>query len=192
MLEDYFDKLLKRLKELSKNKRAIFAASCAERLIPGYVEFSKKQNRQMILVGRAGLLGEYIGVTASSLDDIHPIWTDTRLGNQDVFVGVKDTVATHVVEYLNEQINGPTLFILPNPAKEYVFIKINMQQGIKSSDIVLQIYDITGQEIKTFNYPQDQNIWNRRDNAGNSVGRGVYFCTLKSNGFFTVRKFILL
>jgi len=33
---------------------------------------------------KAGLLGEYIGLTA--IDGmVHPVWTDTRLGNQDVF-----------------------------------------------------------------------------------------------------------
>jgi hypothetical protein len=33
---------------------------------------------------KAGLLGEYIGLT--SIDGcVHPVWTDTRLGNQDVF-----------------------------------------------------------------------------------------------------------
>ena len=33
---------------------------------------------------KAGLLGEYIGVTAFN-GRVHPVWTDTRLGNQDVF-----------------------------------------------------------------------------------------------------------
>ncbi len=33
---------------------------------------------------KAGLLGEYIGLTAFD-GRVHPVWTDTRLGNQDVF-----------------------------------------------------------------------------------------------------------
>jgi len=33
---------------------------------------------------KAGLLGEYIGLTAFD-GSVHPVWTDTRLGNQDVF-----------------------------------------------------------------------------------------------------------
>jgi hypothetical protein len=33
---------------------------------------------------KAGLLGEYIGLTAFD-GCTHPVWTDTRLGNQDVF-----------------------------------------------------------------------------------------------------------
>lgn len=33
---------------------------------------------------KAGLLGEYIGLTAFD-GCVHPVWTDTRLGNQDVF-----------------------------------------------------------------------------------------------------------
>jgi hypothetical protein len=33
---------------------------------------------------KAGLLGEYIGLTAIG-GNVHPVWTDTRLGNQDVF-----------------------------------------------------------------------------------------------------------
>ncbi len=49
----------------------------------------RKVDTPAIMVEKAGLIGEYIGVTASSIDDIHPVWTDTRLGDQDVFVAVR-------------------------------------------------------------------------------------------------------
>jgi hypothetical protein len=35
-------------------------------------------------LAKAGLIGEYIGLTAFD-GCVHPVWTDTRLGNQDVF-----------------------------------------------------------------------------------------------------------
>lgn len=37
----------------------------------------------------AGLLGEYIGVTSMGAK-VHPLWTDTRLGDQDVFTATLD------------------------------------------------------------------------------------------------------
>jgi hypothetical protein len=143
----------------------------------------------LISVHRAGLLGEYISVTASSIDDIHPVWTDTRYGHQDVFVGVKDTTGQYAQEYVTGDSNDPPLSIWPNPARNTVFIKT---ESTLSESSVLRIYDITGRIVKTFNTLRNEIVWNRRDDSGRLANPGIYFCTLKRNEFFVVKKFILL
>ena len=155
-------------------------------------KFPIKINHPVILTGRAGLIGEYIGVTASSINDIHPIWTDTRFGNQDVFVGVKDT-SSYVQEYSSENINDGVLSVVPNPAQEKVIINIKMQQNrILSSTTTLKIFDTSGRIVKTFRESQNQIIWRRYNDKGVYVGKGVYFCCLETNNLFVIKKFILL
>ena len=155
-------------------------------------KFPIKINHPVILTGRAGLIGEYIGVTASSINDIHPIWTDTRFGNQDVFVGVKDT-SSYVQEYSSDNINDGVLSVVPNPAQEKVIINIKMQQNkILSSTATLKIFDTSGRIVKTFRESQNQIIWRRYNDKGVYVGKGVYFCCLETNNLFVIKKFILL
>lgn len=155
-------------------------------------KFPIKINHPVILTGRAGLIGEYIGVTASSINDIHPIWTDTRFGNQDVFVGVKDT-SSYVQEYSSDNINDGVLSVVPNPAQEKVIINIKMQQNkILSSTTTLKIFDTSGRIVKTFRESQNQIIWRRYNDKGVYVGKGVYFCCLETNNLFVIKKFILL
>jgi len=155
-------------------------------------KFPIKINHPVILTGRAGLIGEYIGVTASSINDIHPIWTDTRFGDQDVFVGVKDT-SSYVQEYSSDNINDGVLSVVPNPAQNKIIINIKMQQNrILSSTTTLKIFDTSGRIVKTFRESQNQIIWRRYNDKGVYVGKGVYFCCLETNNLFVIKKFILL
>ena len=155
-------------------------------------KFPIKINHPVILAGRAGLIGEYIGVTASSINDIHPIWTDTRFGNQDVFVGVKDT-SSYVQEYSSDNINDGVLSVVPNPAQNKIIINIKMQQNrILPSTTTLKIFDTSGRIVKTFRESQNQIIWRRYNDKGVYVGKGVYFCCLETNNLFVIKKFILL
>ncbi len=145
-----------------------------------------------ILTDRAGLLGEYIGVTASSIDDIHPIWTDTRLGNQDVFVGVKDTVGPHVEEFIDNHRSNVVLSIEPNPATRKVVIKMIPNSGFSFSEATLKIFDLSGRIIRTFKRPDNPVVWEGDTDTGELIGSGIYFCYLKTAHFSIIRKFILL
>lgn len=159
---------------------------------PPLIRHPAKIRKPHILAGRAGLLGEYIGVTASSINDIHPIWTDTRYGNQDAFVGVKDTV-----EYIEENlISGKKDLILsikPNPATEKIMIIINVQKDkMLSSKSTLKIYDSSGRLIKTFRKLSYRIIWNRSSNSNELVQSGVYFCCLEMNNLLFIKKITIL
>ncbi len=144
----------------------------------------------LILADRAGLLGEYVGVTASSINDIHPIWTDTRLGDQDAFVGVKDTALPYVQEITKHDIDG-SLTVFPNPAQGIVFIKVSDTKS-PSDDQQLTIFGVTGQPVKTFKDPSKLFIWSGYNDHGNLVAKGTYFCRLRREGVSTIKKFIWL
>ncbi|GAH47175.1 unnamed protein product, partial [marine sediment metagenome] len=89
-------------------------------------KFPIKIDQPLILAGRAGLLGEYIGVTASSIDDIHPIWTDTRLGNQDVFTGVK--IPPSVEEKISQRIHKEVIILYPEPFVKNVRVDFSLSE----------------------------------------------------------------
>jgi hypothetical protein len=60
----------------------------------------------------------------------------------------------------------------------------------------LAVYDLTGKLIKTLvtgNLPAGagQVTWNRSDNAGKTVARGVYFCRLQAAGMNISRKLVV-
>jgi len=145
-----------------------------------------------ILADRAGLLGEYIGVTASSIDDIHPIWTDTRHGHQDVFVGVKDTAGPFIQEFVDNERNNVVLSIEPNPATRKVVIKMTPHIETLLSEATLKIFDLSGRIVRTFKSPNNLIVWERETDTGEPIGSGVYFCCLETDQFSIIKKFILL
>jgi hypothetical protein len=154
--------------------------------------YPKKLEEPIILADRAGLLGEYIGVAASSVNDIHPIWTDTRLGNQDVFMGVRDSASPVVQEHIEHNTTFPALFTSPNPAIGNITIKIAMGRWELATHRSLNIYDISGRLVKSFHQPRERIVWDRRDDHGVVVRSGVYFCCLKMDSHTAIKKITLL
>jgi hypothetical protein len=156
-------------------------------------------NAPVILASRAGLIGEYIGVTASSIDDIHPIWTDTRFGHQDVFVGVADTAGPYIQEYITQEINTPTIMLTPNPAYDKVTIRIDLSsQKTFSSEPTLRIYNLAGRLIKEFVYPSSHGsrswdfFWDGRDEFKKNSPAGVYFLKLEAADYSAMEKLLLI
>jgi len=149
-----------------------------------------------ILAHRAGLLGEYIGVTASSIDDIHPIWTDTRMGNQDIFVGVPDTSGTHIDEHTFIERNLAMLSVSPNPSHGQVAINIHFPRHINQPlHADLALHDISGRPVKTFRVNLSGApltiYWNLHDDKATPLRPGVYFCTLSLGKATISTKFVI-
>ena len=149
-----------------------------------------------ILAGRAGLIGEYIGVAASSVDDIHPIWTDTRLGDQDVFVGVKDTAGTGIDEHDFTALNSATISVFPNPVHDRIGIRIDFTPNIEPrSSIHLTIHDCSGQLVKTRDLtPSGASstlYWDLHNAQDQRLGSGVYFLTLRAGDAVISTKFVI-
>lgn len=151
----------------------------------------------LILANRAGLIGEYIGVTASSIDDIHPIWTDTRMGDQDVFVGVADTSGPGIGEYVLDGAHSAVLSISPNPVRGQIVISIEFPQHIEPlSNAYLTLHDVSGRLVKT----RKINLssagltiqWNLNNDRKQSLGKGVYFLSLCLGKTVISTKFVIL
>jgi hypothetical protein len=154
-------------------------------------KYPEKYDVPFILADRAGLLGEYIGLTASSIDDIHPLWTDTRLGDQDAFFGLKDTTSPYVQEILKNLGLEKVLIVTPNPGLDKISFIINSEYtGFDRKE--LDIYDACGRIVKTFNNPANIVTWDRYTDKGVYVQKGVYFCYFKSSRSSIMKKFVLL
>ncbi len=149
-----------------------------------------------ILANRAGLIGEYIGVTASSIDDIHPIWTDTRMGDQDVFVGVADTSGTGIDEYALTGMNSGLLSISPNPVRGQIVISIEFPQHIElPSNAYLALHDVSGRLVKVRKVDLSATTlrlhWDLNHDEEKSLGKGVYFCSLCLGKTVISTKFVI-
>ena len=156
---------------------------------PGH--YPIKYETPFILADRAGLLGEYIGLTASSIDDIHPLWTDTRLGDQDAFLGIKDTISPYVQEIPEQLTSGKDLLITPNPGLAKISFILNSEYaGFDQAQI--DVYDACGRVVKTFENTGHIVTWDRYTDNNVYARSGIYFCSLKIGKLSIIKKFILL
>ncbi len=125
---------------------------------------------------RAGLIGEYVGLAAASADRVHPVWTDTREGHQDVFTAIVDTTFVGVPD------DGPiaTLQLLPpspNPSRgDAVFHLLSPA----ARAVTLTVSDVAGRLVREFRATPGPDgacsvIWDGADGAGTGVAAGVYF-----------------
>jgi hypothetical protein len=146
------------------------------------------KDQPIICAGRAGLIGEYIGLTASSIDDIHPLWTDTRLGDQDAFFAIRDSSSPAIGE-MNDRTATPLFFLSPNPADGRCIIYLDPQ--LLSHGARLAIYDVQGRTITQFPKLSSVIIWDCVSETKTSVGAGVYFCRY-SDGSRTLSKTLVL
>jgi hypothetical protein len=156
-------------------------------------------NPSLIFANRAGLIGEYIGVTASSIDDIHPIWTDTRFGNQDVFVGVADTSGPYIREYITHEINTPMLLVAPNPFTNQTEMRYSIPESRRlTQKPILRIYDACGRVVKSFNPESSirnqelEVLWDGLDDHNMILPRGVYFVKFNAGDYSATEKLLLI
>ena len=79
----------------------------------------------------------------------------------------------------------------PNPFNSIIYFPI--QNKTISEEIILKIYSILGEHIKTIRYKThfNENIklsWDGRDDTGNSVPSGIYICQIRKGQIFEVFK----
>jgi hypothetical protein len=95
------------------------------------------------------------------------------------------------VEYMNTLM--PHLEIAPNPFSDRVEIRYFIPTP---SNFELKIYNVLGEVVKTLVHksqqPNDYRIWwDRTDNYGNLVPRGIYFCSLQYKNIVQNKKLIV-
>jgi hypothetical protein len=97
----------------------------------------------------------------------------------------------------SEELTKPTAYLRilsSNPSCKDVTIAYRL--GIPAHT-TLKIYDISGKLVRTLvNSPKSANLytisWDRKDNRGNEVPTGIYFCKLQAGKFRTVQKIMLI
>lgn len=97
-------------------------------------------------ISTAGVMGDYIGLCASDLN-AHIVWTDTRLGDHDVFGAVLDSSVFLSIEPFIREIQLPaalTLTAFPNPGNSTISLIYDLPQ---SGTVGLILYNIQGRQV---------------------------------------------
>ena len=158
---------------------------------------------------------KFDGQITNSRSDKYDIYYN-EFSDGDVELGVNGGTAEDNMYFVlikpsdkeDEDKQGPTIpnkFELfqnyPNPFNPSTHIRTNIQFKVNDSkDVSLVIYNILGQVVKEFNLSQNdmqtgvvhEVEWDGRDNMGNIVASGVYFCRLKVGAFALSRRMLLL
>jgi hypothetical protein len=92
----------------------------------------------------------------------------------------------------------PTVFRLvgnsPNPFNPVTKIAYHVPY---ESDVSIRIYDVAGREVRVLvdgvvEPGRHQAVWNGRDEAGEVIGSGVYFCVMDTPDYHGGQKMLLL
>ena len=94
----------------------------------------------------------------------------------------------------NDHLSGKGIFnfsLYPNPFSQE--IKIEWQGTSKEIPLNLEIYNAIGQKVRSF--PQGVKthsiVWDGKDNKGNLLPSGVYFCRFQTGGKSSMKKIVL-
>ncbi|MGQ9816950.1 MAG: hypothetical protein ACUVQ3_03230 [bacterium] len=94
---------------------------------------------------RAGLIGEYNGLAAASKGNPVAIWTDTRNGNQDTYVGVAENIG---ISEQNFRMVRDEFKIKANPVKKRLLVSFKLKD---CEHVIFNIYNGLGQIVKQVN-----------------------------------------
>jgi len=126
--------------------------------------------------GRAGIIGEYIGLAASSASRVHPVWTDTRDGHQDVYTSIVDTTFVGVPDdgaVATLHLSPPS----PNPSRGDALLQL---LAPSTRAVTLTVTDVSGRLVREFRVVPEREgacsvVWDGTDGTGERVASGVYF-----------------
>ena len=132
--------------------------------------------------------GDYIGITSGN-NKIWPFWFDDKTGTMQAW--------TCEVSFSTVGIGGnnglPSKFELkqnyPNPFNPNTSINFTVPD---KGNVLLEVYDVTGRKTATLiNEVKQAGNYNIEFNAS-GYSSGIYFYTLKTEGFIGTRKMILV
>lgn len=94
-----------------------------------------------------------------------------------------------VIDEVKEAVNPMNaVSVRPNPASETLYIDINASQR---SDMTATVYNITGQKVMEMNMNALTTGANTRSINVSNLTSGIYFVTVKANGFEETKKFVV-
>ena len=79
--------------------------------------------------------------------------------------------------------------VFPNPFYNRLHVQLAIPSTINWKTVIVEIYNATGQKIRIYNngeliYNGFLNIeWDGRNNAGTSLGAGVYYMVIRNDQF---------
>ncbi|MCK4510449.1 T9SS type A sorting domain-containing protein, partial [bacterium] len=82
----------------------------------------------------------------------------------------------------------------PNPFNPVTKVAYHVP---RESEVTIRVYDVSGRVVTTLvdgvvEAGRHAAVWNGRNDAGESVGSGIYFCTMEAPDFHDSRKMTLL
>jgi hypothetical protein len=93
-----------------------------------------------------------------------------------------------VPEIVGNKANSLNIVVFPNPTKEIASISFNLN---KRSDVVISIYDLSGNVVKTIPY-KNQDAGNHSVSINiNDLSAGTYIAAMESNGVKNTAKFVI-
>jgi hypothetical protein len=138
----------------------------------------------------------------NSAHQIEPVWTD--LGNEPVTIFIdlgNDGTIDDTIFVKNQATNmedegsllSPDRYNLaqnfPNPFNPTTSIRYSIP---KRSNVTLKVYDILGNEVANLvNEEKNRGVYTVTFNAS-ALASGIYFYTLRAEGFIQTKKMLLL
>jgi len=128
----------------------------------------------------------HFNTNLANIDFLYNLNGQTGVIHLPIGTNLNDTLTPEIPFALNQNY--------PNPFNSITCIKFSLPEEKKT---FLGVYNIRGQLVKTLinevKSSGEYNIlWDGRDNYGQSVSSGIYFCILKSGDRFKTRKMILI
>jgi hypothetical protein len=112
--------------------------------------------------------------------------------------GASNEDLTATLEELESRPEIPTAYRLvgntPNPFNPATAVAYNVPH---ESRVTIRVYDVSGRLVRTLvdgtvEPGRHEAVWNGRNDRGEPVGSGVYFCTMEAAGFSGSHKMVLL
>ncbi len=132
-------------------------------------------------------------------DKLLLVWADNRNGDFDIYGMILDSLVGVEERDCFADARNDKLQVGPNPFNQVTVISYQLSEfSTQNSQLTtLKIYDLSGRLIRQFpihNLQPTSNeiIWNAKDDKGNQVSPGVYFCILSNDKHRKVEKLILL
>jgi len=143
-------------------------------------------------VGDIAYLGRWLALDNHGFGHI-TFWNNED-GDDEIYHAKSNEPLFTGIEEKNVASSRTFMRIHPNPFSS--FTTINYEISI-SGNTSLNVYDVAGKLVRTLVSAKSQepgahtSVWNGKDNTGEKVPSGLYFCRLTTGGFSIIQKVVL-
>lgn len=142
------------------------------------------------LLGYPGAWDQHVSIAVNNTGMAFIAWETDRndpLGYEDIYCATGSKVG--IDELVKQTVQLCYLRISPNPFKQA--LSIQLPDTEMQEEVTLNIYDISGQRVKTITGPTSDHItWDGTDVTGSVLPAGVYFCRFMAEGTYFTKKIV--